>query len=76
MTIPDENTIGYKFPLGTTISIINISSSNISIIAASGVTLILAGTTTTGNRTLSNWGCATIRRIGLNSWICLGAGVS
>ena len=76
VTIPNETTIGYKFPLGTTISIINISSASISILASSGVTLVLAGTTSTGNRTISNWGCATIRRIGSNTWIVLGAGVS
>ena len=76
VTVPDESAIGYKFPLGATISIINISSSSISIIPASGVTLILAGTTSVGTRTLTNWGCATIRRIGSNTWICLGAGVS
>ena len=76
VTIPNENTIGYKFPLGTTISIINISSASISLIADTGVTLVLAGTTSVGNKTISNWGCATIRRIGSNTWICLGAGVS
>ena len=76
VTVPDENAIGYKFPLGATISIINISSASISIIAAAGVTLVLAGTTSVGNRTISNWGCATLRRIGSNTWIVLGAGVS
>lgn len=76
VTVPDENAIGYKFPLGATISIINISSASISLIAAPGVTLVLAGTTSVGNRSISNWGCATIRRIGSNTWIVLGAGVS
>lgn len=76
VTVPNENSIGYKFPLGATISVINISSASISLIAAAGVTLVLAGTTTVGNRTIANWGCATIRRIGSNTWIVLGAGVS
>lgn len=76
VTVPNETTIGYKFPLGTTISIVNISSASISIIADSGVTLVLAGTTSVGDRTLANWGCAAIRRIGSNTWIVLGAGVS
>lgn len=76
VTVPDENALGYKFPLGATISIINISSASISLIAAPGVTLVLAGTTSVGNRSISNWGCATIRRIGSNTWIVLGAGVS
>lgn len=76
VTIPNENTIGYKFPLGATISVINISSASISLVADTGVTLVLAGTTSVGNRSISNWGCATIRRIGSNTWIVLGAGVS
>jgi hypothetical protein len=76
VTVPNETTIGYKFPLGATISIINISSASISLIADSGVTLVLAGTTNVGDKTISNWGCATIRRIGSNTWIVLGAGVS
>lgn len=76
VTIPKESTIGYKWPPGTTISVINISNSNISIIPESGVTLILAGTSTTGTRTLAKFGVASIRRIGTDSWVCLGAGVS
>lgn len=76
VTIPSEANAGYQFPLGTTISVVNISSSSISIIPDTGVTLVLAGTTSVGTRTLSNWGCAAIRRIGINTWIVLGAGVS
>jgi hypothetical protein len=76
VTIPKESVIGYQWPLGTTISIVNTSNADISIIPASGVTLILAGTTTTGTRTLGNWGVACIRRIGTDTWICLGPGVS
>jgi hypothetical protein len=76
VTVPNETTIGYKFPLGATISVVNISSASISLIADSGVTLVLAGTTSVGDKTISNWGCATIRRIGSNTWIVLGAGVS
>jgi hypothetical protein len=75
VTIPTEASVGYKFPLGTTISIINISNGNISIIPATGVTLILAGTATTGTRTLNMWGVATIRRIGTDAWLILGAGI-
>jgi len=68
VTIPTEASIGYKFPLGTTISIINVSSASISIIPDTGVTLVLAGTATTGTRTLANWGVAAIRRIGIDTW--------
>lgn len=76
VTIPKESVVGYKFTLGATISIVNISSTPISILAASGVTLVLAGSTTTGTRTLAGYGVAAIRRIGTDTWLCLGAGVS
>ena len=76
VTIPSEATAGYQFPLGTTFSIVNVSSAAISILADTGVTIVLAGTTSTGTRTLSNYGCAAVRRIGKDTWICLGAGVS
>jgi hypothetical protein len=76
ITIPKESTTGYVFPLGTTISVVNTSNASISIIPESGVTLVLAGTTTVGTRTLANWGVASIRRIGTDSWVILGAGVA
>jgi hypothetical protein len=76
ITVPNEDTLGYEFPLGTTISIINVGNVNLSITPASGVTLVLSGTNTTGTRTVANWGCATIRRLVKNNWIVLGAGVS
>jgi len=76
VTIPEEVAAGYYFPVGAVITIINTSNVAISIIPTTGVTLILAGTTTVGTRTLSGWGVAALRRIGINAWICLGAGVS
>lgn len=76
VTIPTEATAGYKFAPGHVTSIINISNANISIVPATGVTLVLAGSTTTGTRTLAHWGVCTIRRIGTDSWLILGAGVT
>jgi hypothetical protein len=76
VTVPKESNVGYRFPLGTTISIANTSTSAISLLAQTDVTLILAGTTATGTRTISNWGIATIRKIATDTWLVLGAGVS
>lgn len=75
VTIPTEASVGYKFAPGHVTSIINISNANISIIPATGVTLVLAGSTNTGTRTLAHWGVCTIRRIGTDSWLILGAGL-
>lgn len=74
--VPDEASLGYKFPLGTTISIINVGSVGIKIVPASGVTIVLAGTTATGERDVANWGCAAIRKISTDVWVCYGAGVT
>lgn len=76
VTVPDENAIGYQFPLGTVISVINTSNAPISIVQDANVTVILAGTSTVGTRTLSGWGVAAVRKIGVNAWLCWGSGVS
>ena len=52
------------------------TSSNITIIQGTGTTLRLAGTETTGNRTLSGRGLATIVCFGSNQFVVTGAGLS
>lgn len=78
VTIPDETNpdFGYQFTLGTTVSIVNTSNSPISVIQDVNVTIILAGTSTVGTRTLNGWGVAAVRKIGTNAWVCWGSGVS
>ena len=48
------------FTAGQNVTIFNNSGSNQTITAASGVNLRLAGTATTGNRTLAQYGICTI----------------
>ena len=67
---------GTGFPIGTTIVITNVNTVAISIIQASGVTLFIAGTATTGTRTLAARGMCTLRCISTNVWIITGAGIS
>ncbi len=64
------------FPLWTIIAFINIGSANVTISGASGVTLNLAGTGATGNRTLAQWGVATMIQVAVNQWVISGTGVS
>ena len=52
------------------------TSSSITIIQGTGTTLRLAGTETTGNRTLSGRGLATIVCFGSNQFVVTGAGLS
>jgi hypothetical protein len=88
-TTPDATDIGKYLPLssGTTISsgvfsagdvflIINTSGSSFTITQGTSVTLKLAGTTTTGSRTLAANGVANLLCTGGNSFIVSGAGVS
>lgn len=64
------------FTVGNAITIFNNSSSNISIIEGSNITMYLAGTSTTGNRTLAEKGIATILCVSSNTFVASGAGLS
>lgn len=63
------------FPIGSTIIIYNNSASN-QTIAITTDTLRLAGTSTTGTRTLAQYGLATVTKVSATVWVISGAGVS
>jgi len=62
-------------PVGSMFTIVNNSGSN-QTITASGVTLRLAGTATTGSRTLAQYGIANILKLAAGVYSVSGAGVS
>jgi hypothetical protein len=64
------------FSAGQVVSIYNGTGSTQTITAGSGVTLTLVGTSTTGNRSLTLNGIATLLCVGSNSFIVTGGGVS
>jgi hypothetical protein len=64
------------FSVGQVVSVYNNSGSSQTITGGTGVTLRLVGTTTTGNRTLSNYGLATILCVASNVFVVTGGGVS
>jgi hypothetical protein len=72
ITIPANASV--PFEIGTTIVIINAAVT--STIAITSDTLRLAGTATTGNRTLSSNGMATLVKITATSWIISGNGIT
>lgn len=74
VTIPPNSSVA--FPIGAVVAVTNTSASNISGIAGAGVTLRLAGTTTTGTRTIAPWGQATFRKVGSDVWLASGMGVA
>lgn len=63
------------FSVGQVVSVYNNSGSS-QTISASGTTLRLVGTATTGNRTLSSHGLATILCVASNTFVVTGGGVS
>lgn len=76
MTVSIPLNAAVAFPVGTVITISNLTSSSITIAPISGVTLRQAGTTNTGNRTLAAYGMATLRKTATDTWFISGAGLS
>ncbi|HWI85704.1 MAG TPA: hypothetical protein VNT42_05190 [Sphingomonas sp.] len=74
VTVPANATVALA--IGDTIALYNNSAGTITITQASGVTLRLAGSATTGNRTLAQRGLATLIKIGTDEWVISGMGVA
>lgn len=70
VTVPD-----IPCEIGSIITIINNSGSS-QTISASGITLRLAGTSTTGNRTIAAYGLCNLMKIASATWSASGAGVT
>ena len=64
------------FSVGNVVSIFNDSGSNQTITQGSSVTLRLAGTATTSNRTLAQYGLCTVLCVGSNEFVISGAGLT
>lgn len=73
VTIPANASIA--FPIGATVSIVNDSTQSWSI-AITTDTLTLAGTGSTGTRTLARYGVATAIKVTSTKWYISGAGLS
>jgi hypothetical protein len=72
-TIPANSSVAY--PIGTAISFVNMTSQVISI-AITTDTMYLAGTGTTGTRSLAQYGTATALKLDATTWIISGAGLT
>lgn len=67
---------GAIFSNGQAVSIYNNSASNITILPGTGVTMYLAGTATTGNRTLAQRGVCTALMVSTNVFVITGGGLT
>jgi hypothetical protein len=72
-TIPANSSVAY--PIGTAISFVNMTSQVVSI-AITSDTMYLAGTGTTGTRSLAQYGTATALKMTSTTWIISGAGLT
>lgn len=74
-TIPQNSDVA--FPVGTTIVLVNMGSGAITITKGTGVTsLRIAGSSTDGNKTLAQYGMATLYQWKANEWLISGTGLS
>lgn len=64
------------FSAGDAISIFNNSSSSQTITSGAGITMYLGGTSTTGNRTLAQYGICTVLCVASNTFVIFGAGLT
>ena len=64
------------FTAGQAISIYNNSAGNITITQGASVTMYLAGSATTGNRTLAQRGICTVLCVASNTFVISGGGLT
>lgn len=74
LTIPNNATT--SFSVGTAISIVVQAAGNILVNASSGVTLYMAGNSTSANRYVNAYGMATLLKVGTDTWFINGTGVN
>jgi len=72
ITIPTNASVA--FPLGTVVSVVNNSIANV-VIAQGSATLYQGGNATTGSRTITAYGVATLMKVATDTWFINGTGV-
>jgi hypothetical protein len=70
LTLADNSAVSW--PVGTAISVINRGTANVTVAPAAGVSLYLAGNATSGNRTVTTYGMATVMNVAANIWMING----
>lgn len=74
ITVPNNTSV--TFSTGTAINIINQGTGTITIAQGVGVTMYLAGNSTSGNRTLASYGVCTLQKVATNTWFLVGVGLT
>jgi len=74
VTVPTNANVAFE--IGDTVNFMNQGNATCSINLQSGVTMYLAGNSTSGARTLSGYGVASLTKVATDTWFITGVGVS
>ena len=75
-TLTVANNSSVAFSIGAAINIVNQGTGTITIAPGVGVTMYLAGNSTSGSRTLASYGMATIQKVATDTWFAVGVGLA
>jgi hypothetical protein len=70
LTLADNSAVSW--PVGTALSVVNRGTANITVAPAAGVSLYLAGNSTSANRVVTTYGMATVMNVAANIWMISG----
>ena len=73
LTLPDNSSVA--FPTGATLTLVVNAAGNILVNQGTGVSLYMAGSSTTGNRVVGAYGLASVMKVAANTWVISGTGV-
>jgi hypothetical protein len=76
LTLTIANNTSVSWAVGTAITVVNRGSGNITVARGTGVSLYLAGNSSTANRTVSTYGMATLINLEANVWMINGTGLT
>jgi hypothetical protein len=74
LTLPANSSVAY--PVDTAIAVRNIGAGTCTVTRASGVTLRLAGSTTSQDAAMSQWGLAVMVKEDADTWVIQGTGLA
>ena len=74
VTVPTNSAV--PFNIGAAITFVQEGAQAITFTPAAGVTMYLAGNSTSANRSLTNYGMATLMKVGTNIWFINGTGLT
>ena len=70
LTLADNSAVSW--PVGTALSVVNRGTANVTVAPAAGVSLYLAGNSTSANRVVTTYGMATVMNVAANVWMING----